>query len=223
MKPVGILGGTFNPIHLGHLRLAEELAEALAIDTVLVVPAGHPPHRHPPGISAQIRLAMVDLAIAGNPRLRSEDYEARKSTPCYMVETLEHLRASLGEQVPLVLFLGADAFQGLTTWHQWRRLFDLAHLAVAHRPGFHPAGWDDILARDLKQEWHARRTQTSADLSAAPAGRVWLQAITQLDISASHIRALVAGGKSIRYLVPDPVLDYIDRHQLYRQEEAWTT
>lgn len=218
MSPVGLLGGTFDPIHLGHLRLAEELAEALDLATVLVIPTGQPTHRQPPGVPAATRLAMAGLAIAGNPRLRLEDYEARKAGPCYMVETLEYLRGGLGTDVPLILFLGADAFQGLTTWHRWRRLFDLAHLAVAHRPGFDPTTWRHTLPPDLMPEWRMRRATDPAALRAAPAGRVWLHAITQLDISSSRIRALAKAGRSIRYLVPDPVLDYIDRHHLYRQE-----
>lgn len=220
MNAIGLLGGTFNPIHLGHLRLAEELAEGLDLATVLVIPAGRPPHRPAPDVHPETRLAMTGLAIAGNPRLRLEDYETRKTTPSYMVETLEHLRGRLGAATPLVLFLGADAFQGLTAWHEWRRLFDLAHLAVAHRPGFPPAAWEQGLAEELKQEWHGRRAADPAELHATPAGRIWLQAITQLDISASRIRQLVGRGRSIRYLVPDPVLDYIDRHRLYRQEPA---
>lgn len=220
MNAVGLLGGTFNPIHLGHLRLAEELAEGLDIATVLVIPAGNPPHRPPPGVSPEHRLAMARLAIAGNPRLRLEDYEARKSGPCYMVETLAHLRARLGGEAPLILFLGADAFQGLTAWHEWRRLFGLAHLAVAHRPGFSPSLLDDSLPTELKREWQARRSTAPAELHTAPAGRIWQQPITQLDISASRIRALAAEGKSIRYLVPDQVLDYIERQHLYRLEQT---
>lgn len=220
MNAVGLLGGTFNPIHLGHLRLAEELAEGLDIATVLVIPAGNPPHRPPPHVSPENRLAMARLAIAGNPRLRLEDYEARKTGPCYMVETLAHLRARLGGEVPLILFLGADAFQGLTAWHEWRRLFGLAHLAVAHRPGFSPALPDDGLPPELGREWQARRSGDPAELHAAPAGRIWQQPITQLDISASRIRALAAEGKSIRYLVPDQVLDYIERRHLYRLEQT---
>lgn len=220
MKPVGLLGGTFDPIHLGHLRLAEELAEALDIHQVRVIPAGLPPHRGVPRVPPQHRLAMAALAIAGNPRLTLDDYEARKPTPCYMVETLAHLRGEMGLDTPLALFLGADAFQGLTGWHQWPRLFDLAHLAIAQRPGVDTRAWHDTLPEALREQLATRLTTQPADLTVSPAGRIWLQAITQLDISASRIRQLHATGHSIRYLVPDTVLHYIEQHQLYRQEDT---
>lgn len=220
LKPVCLLGGTFDPVHLGHLRLAEELGEALGVDEVRLMPAGLPPHRHAPRASAHHRLAMVQLAIAGNPRLRADDHEVAHPGPSYMVDTLTHLRDELGGGTPLILFLGADAFQGLPTWHRWRELFRLAHLAVAHRPGFSPTRWEDTLAAELLTEWHSRRAEQPAALWASQAGHVWLHPITQMDISASRIRNLAGQAASIRYLVPDPVLDYIERHQLYRQEES---
>lgn len=217
-RPLGLLGGTFDPIHLGHLRLAEELGEALALAEVRVLPTGTPPHRGAPVASAAHRLAMVRLAIAGNPRLLLDEHEIHKTAPCYMVDTLAALRAEGDAARPLVLFLGADAFLGLTGWHDWRRLFELAHLAVAHRPGFAPATWEAAMPVALRAELEARRTDRAADLHSAPAGRIYRHEITQLDISASRIRALVGAGRSPRYLVADAVLDYIERHRLYRQE-----
>ncbi len=217
-RPIGILGGTFDPIHLGHLRLAEELGEALGLAEVRFLPTGTPPHRASPIASAADRLAMVRLAIAGNPRFVLDEHEIHQTTPCYMVHTLGALRAELGRERPLTLFLGADAFLGLTAWHEWTRLLDLAHLAVAHRPGFDPATWQAAMPEVLARELARRRSESCADLKAAPAGRIFLQAITQLDIAASRIRDLVARGHSVRYLVPDAVLDYIAHHHLYRKE-----
>lgn len=217
-RPIGLLGGTFDPIHLGHLRLAEELGEALNLDEVRLLPTGTPPHRAVPQASAAHRLAMVRLAIAGNPRFTVDEHEIHKTTPCYMVDTLGALRGELGRERPLTLFLGSDAFLGLTTWHDWRRLFALAHLAVAQRPGFDPAGWHSAMPAALARELAQRRSEASDGLHSAPAGRIYLHEITQLDIAARRIRALIAAGRSIRYLVPDAVLDYIERHRLYRPE-----
>lgn len=218
LQPIGLLGGTFDPIHLGHLRLAEELGEALGLDEVRLLPTGTPPHRTPPSASAADRLAMVRLAIAGNPRLRLDEHEIHKTAPCYMVDTLSELRAELGSERPLTLFLGADAFLGLATWHQWPRLFDLAHLAVAQRPGVTHAGWQAAMPEALARALAERRTETAGDLHSTPAGRIFVHAITQLDIAASRIRASIQAYSSVRYLVPDRVLDYIERHRLYRNE-----
>lgn len=217
-RPIGLLGGTFDPIHLGHLRLAEELGEALGLDEVRLLPTANPPHRAAPVAGPAHRLEMVRLAIAGNPRLKVDEHEIHKATPCYMVDTLTELRAELGSERSLVLFLGADAFLGLTTWHDWRRLFALAHLAVAQRPGFAPAGWQAAMPAALAGELAQRRSTTPADLHSTPAGCIYVHEITQLDIAASRIRGLVAAGRSVRYLAPDAVLDYIRRHDLYRQE-----
>lgn len=217
-RPIGLLGGTFDPIHLGHLRLAEELGEALNLEEVRLLPTGTPPHRAVPQASAAHRLAMVRLAIAGNPRFTVDEHEIHKTTPCYMVDTLSELRAALGNERPLTLFLGADAFLGLSTWHDWQRLFHLAHLAVAQRPGFDRADWQAAMPEALAQQLAQRESASPADLHSAPAGRIYLHEITQLDIAARRIRALIAAGRSIRYLVPDAVLDYIERHRLYRPE-----
>lgn len=214
--PIGLLGGTFDPIHHGHLRLAEELGEALNLAEVRFLPTGTPPHRGEPGASTQSRLDMVRLAIAGNPRFVLDEHEIHKGVPCYMVDTLGELRGELGERRPIVLFVGADAFLGLAGWHDWRRLFGLAHIAVAHRPGFTPATWEDAMPHALASELQQRRSEAAADLHSAPAGRIYLHQITQLDISASRIRALIRAGHSARYLAAEAVLAYIDRQQLYR-------
>lgn len=213
MKAFGLLGGTFDPIHHGHLRLAEEMAEALGLDEVRLLPTGTPPHRGAPAASATHRLAMVQRAITGNPRFRLDAHEIHKTVPCYMVDTLGELRAELGHDVPIVLFLGADAFAGLDRWHDWRRLFSLCHIAVAERPGYDQAS---RLPPELDAEHSQRRTARAQDLRTVPCGHIYCQAITQLDISATGIRARIANHRSVRYLVPDAVLDYLQHHRLYQ-------
>jgi len=213
--PVGILGGTFDPIHYGHLRMAEELAEALDIDQVRFIPAGSPPHRGQPRAESGHRLEMARRAVAGNPRFVLDDREISKDGPSYSVDTLAELRAELPAGTPLVLFMGSDAFLGLAAWHEWRRLFDLAHIAVAHRPGFSPARWEDVLPDALRQQLTKRRCEQAGELMEASSGRVFLHAITQLDISASQIRDRCLRGKSLRYLLPDSLIDYINENHLY--------
>jgi len=212
---VGLLGGTFDPIHYGHLRLAEELAEVLNIGQVRFIPAGHPPHRGQPRAAAVHRLEMARRAVAGNPRFLLDAREITKTGPCYSVDTLTALRAELPPATSLVLFVGGDAFLGLTTWHGWRQLFDLAHIAVAHRPGYSLASWEDALPYPFLTLLSTRRCEHPAEIAEKPAGRVFLHTITQLDISASQIRDRALRGKSLRYLLPDSVIDYINENHLY--------
>jgi nicotinate-nucleotide adenylyltransferase len=213
--PVGILGGTFDPIHFGHLRLAEELAEALDIEQVRLIPAGQPPHRGQPRASAVQRLDMARLAVAGNPRFLLDAREVEKSAPSYSVDTLTALRAELPADTPLVLFVGGDAFLGLNNWHEWRSIFELAHIAVAHRPGYSLATWEDALSDPLRTQLSRRRCEQAAELAEKPSGRILLHTITQLDISASQIRHHALRGRSLRYLLPDSVIDYIHENRLY--------
>lgn len=212
--PLGILGGTFDPIHYAHLRLADEARERLLLDAVTLIPAGHPPHRHPPQVAGAQRLAMVQRAIVGNAGLRVDAAEIEADGPSYTVLTLERLRARHGPQRSLVLLLGADAFLGLTTWHRWQDLLALAHIAVATRPSH--ALETERMAPLLAREYTARQTRLATDLAATPAGRIIPFGITPLDISATAIRAALSTGHSARYLLPDSVLDYISRHRLYQ-------
>ena len=216
--PLGLLGGTFDPIHLGHLRLAEEAREALGLGTVLFIPAGDPPHRATPRSPAAERLALVRLATTGNPAFAVDDGEVRAGGKSYTVLTLERLRAAHGAQRPLVLILGADAFAGLTGWHRWRDILDLAHLALANRPGHAPHGrhWPATLSAELDAVCADRISHDPADLRRTPAGRIVPFDMTPLAISASLVRDLLHHGHSARYLLPDPVLDYIGLHHLYR-------
>lgn len=212
-RPIGLLGGTFDPVHLGHLRLAEEARESLDLERVVWLPAGQPPHRGRPREPGAHRLAMARLAVAGNGGFAVDDAEIRSAAPSYTAVSLERLRAQFGSERPLVLLMGADAFLGLPAWHRWRDLFGLAHVAVASRPGYAiDAG---TLPGALAEEFAARRRPDPAGLGAAAAGAIVEFAITPLAISASDIRDRVASGRSVRYLIPDSVLDYIGRHSLY--------
>jgi len=212
-EPLGIFGGTFDPVHYGHLRLAEEACAALGLPRVLWVPAGQPPHRRAPLASSAHRLQMVRLAIAGNPRFALDAAETQSEAPSYTVDTLLRLRQEQGPLRPLILLLGADAVAGLPKWHRWQELFDLVHLAVATRPQ-HSLSPDD-LPPPLAVHWRARLQQDARALAGASAGRIMSFDITALDITATHIRQALMVGRSPRYLLPDPVLDYIDRNHLY--------
>jgi len=213
-EPLGLFGGTFDPVHYGHLRLAEEAIAHLALGGVRWIPAGQPPHRGAPQVTAGQRLDMVRRATAGNPRFSVDASEVEASEPSYTVHTLERLRRELGDRQPLVLLVGADAFAGLATWHRWRDIFALAHVAVSHRPGF-PVETAS-LPHGLAAEFNARRLADASALRTGPHGGIVTFAMTQLAISATQIRKLLANELSARYLLPDDVLDYIQTHSLYR-------
>lgn len=213
-EPLGLFGGTFDPIHYGHLRLAEEAISQLGLGGVRWIPAGQPAHRGVPQVTARQRLEMVRRSTAENPQFFVDAAEVEAAAPSYTVPTLERLRRELGPDQPLVLLVGADAFAGLPTWHRWRDLFDLAHIAVSHRPGF-PVEVTS-LPPELAAEFNARRLAGADGLKAAPAGGIVTFAMTQLAISATQIRKLLANGLSARYLLPDCVLDYIQIHSLYK-------
>jgi nicotinate-nucleotide adenylyltransferase len=203
MKPIGIFGGAFDPIHFGHLRTAFELTQALELAELRFVPAGNPPHRDVPLADAALRLEMVRAAIAGQPGFTVDDREVRRGGPSYTFTTLAELRAE-APQRPVCLLVGMDAFLGLDRWHRWREIMSLAHVAVAHRPGWRaPTGGTlgDLLAE--------RGTGRVADLHESPAGRIFVHPVTQLEISSTDLRNIIVSGRDPRYLVPDAVRDII--------------
>ncbi len=206
---IGILGGTFDPIHHGHLRCAQELLQDLPLDEVRLVPCRIPPHRDTPHASVEQRLRMLKAALYGAPALLVDDRELLREGPSYTVDTLHSLRAELGA-TSLCLIVGMDAFNGLDGWHRWQELIGLAHIVVAHRPGWIPPQTGAV-AELLNR--HA--AQSSTELRAKPAGRILPWSITALDISASAIRAQVAAGKSPRFLVPEAVARIIAAEGLY--------
>ena len=197
-QPVALLGGTFDPVHNAHLRVAWEAAEVLDAE-VRIVPAGLPPHRDPPVASAAERAALLRAALEGQGRLALDTRELRRDGPSWTVDTLLDLRAEAGPSRPLVLLLGADAFAALPSWHRWRELFELAHLGVLSRPGHAPGE----LPTELRTKVASRRCSDPAQLHASPAGRVLPIPVTPLEISGTQVRALLAAGREPRWLVPD--------------------
>jgi nicotinate-nucleotide adenylyltransferase len=214
--PIGVLGGTFDPIHNGHLRLAQEALEQCGMSSVRFIPSGTPPHRDAPHANAQHRLAMTRLALQGNPQLLLDEREIHRTDPCYSVDTLTSLRSELGMQQPLCLLLGGDAFLQLHTWHEWKKLFALAHLVVMQRAGAPPLGNAMSKANTaLQAEYQARLAPAPRALHETPAGSILAIDMPALEISATGIRERRLANKSIRYLLPDTVAHYILTHKLY--------
>ncbi|MDO9054544.1 MAG: nicotinate-nucleotide adenylyltransferase, partial [Gallionella sp.] len=201
MKPVGILGGTFDPIHYGHLRLAEEMRELAGLQQIRFIPTGNPPHRDAPQVSALHRSAMVKLAIADHPDFVLDEREVRRAAKSFTVDTLRELRTELGETQPLCLLMGGDAFLQLHTWHQWEKLLDLAHIVVGYRPGFTLEERIHSAMPELRKHYQQRLCNVDF-LSQHPAGGIAELAIPKLEISATLIRNRVAENRTIRYLLP---------------------
>lgn len=210
--PIGILGGTFDPIHNGHLRLAVEALEQCGLSEVHFIPSGTPPHREPPHASATDRLHMVQLAVHNNPAFLADQRETYRSDACYTVDTLTELRSELGSQQPLCLLLGSDAFLQLHTWRRWKDLFALAHIVVMQRPG-QPVGNTMVKAEpELLREYTFRLAPSPKALHESPAGHILVLNIPALEISATDIRQRCVDGKNIHYLLPDAVAHFIQNH-----------
>jgi nicotinate-nucleotide adenylyltransferase len=212
VQPIGILGGTFDPVHYGHLRPAREVQRALELEQVRFIPAAHPPHRATPVASAAQRLHMVELALADYPGFVVDDRELTRDGPSYSVPTLESLRAEYGNR-PLCLLIGADAFDDLQTWHQWERLPELAHLIVMQRPG-----WSVPPARSELPEWaRSRLCRDGESLARQGGGCLVFQHVTPQAISATDIRNAIARGEAVQDRLPPAVWEYIRAHGLYRE------
>jgi nicotinate-nucleotide adenylyltransferase len=213
-QALGLLGGTFDPVHFGHLRLATELAEAFRLDQVLFIPAGLPYHR---GRSAHAtneqRLTMLKLATARDARFGVDDRELRRPGNTYTYDTLAEVRKERGPDTSLVFLTGTDTFAQIDTWHRWQELFDLAHFGVAIRAD--DEAWNSKGPGAFPKEAWPRITLNLREMLSAPAGRVMTFKMTPLAISSTAIRDLAGAGSSIRYLTPDPVVEYIRTHRLY--------
>jgi nicotinate-nucleotide adenylyltransferase len=209
MRPIGIFGGTFDPIHYGHLRPALDVLEALDFAEIRFIPSGRPPHRGQPVASPDLRLEMVKAAVAPEPRFIVDEREVKSEDRSYSVTTLESLRREMPE-TPLALIVGMDAFLGLASWRRWRELLDLAHMVVAHRPGWHLQA-----EGELSSLVAARQVHDPARLADRAAGRIYLQSVTQLEISSTAIRAHIAAGGDIHYLLPEEVRTLIMDNACY--------
>ena len=210
---VGILGGTFDPVHFGHLRMAQELLHALNLSEVRFIPSASPPHRDTPNTAASHRAAMVRLAIEDNPQFSLDERELKRDGFSYTMDTLVSMREELGDNVSLCLLMGSDAFLGLPSWHRWDELLTLSHIVVAHRPHITPS--PAHMASPLKAQWEQSATTRIRDLTEKNAGHIYMQRITPLDISATQIRQDLNQHTNPRYLMPDAVIDYIHTHQLF--------
>jgi nicotinate-nucleotide adenylyltransferase len=190
--------------------MAVEVLQDLVLQEVRLIPNARPPHRDTPGISAARRLALVRAAISGEPGLCVDDRELHRDAPSYTVDTLKSLRAELGGQ-PLCLIVGMDSFKGFPEWHRWQELFQLSHIVVLERPGYAPQ-LEPALADEVKKRAVARPEQ----LTDSAAGSIFFKSVSQLNISSTAIRQMIRAGKSIRYIVPDPVIEIIQQEHLYQ-------
>ncbi len=211
-RPVGILGGTFDPVHHGHLRLALEVYQFCDLAELRLMPLHTPPHRQTPLTSPEHRLQMLRLAVEQVQGLTVDDRELQRADVSFTVDTLRSLREEVGQQ-PLCLIMGMDAFQTLNTWHQWTSLLDYAHIIVARRPGV-----KTIIENTEVSDIYTRNITTElTDCHKRKAGFVFDLAITELDISSTHIRELISAKQDVHYLLPDNVISYIEQEDLYHR------
>jgi nicotinate-nucleotide adenylyltransferase len=210
-EAIGILGGTFDPIHFGHLRSALEVCEQLNLAHVRLIPSARPPHRNQPHATPQQRLMMLHLAMKNADRFIVDDRELQRDGISYSVDTLISLRQDFPDN-PLFLLLGTDAFLGIQTWHKWQDLLELAHIVVIRRP-------DETLAMQMELNTWYQQHLAMADDAKSLAGKIWPVTVTQLAISATAIRATVLEGKSPQFLLPDAVIQLISQLGLYRSND----
>lgn len=214
MRSIGLLGGTFNPIHFGHLRLAEEISEHLALDEMRLIPASVPPHKVAPQVSAEHRANMVNLAIQNNQKFVLEDCELQREGASYTIDTLIDLRKKLGKEISLYLVMGSDAFAYFDTWYRWQEILNYCHIVLVQRPNHENTV--EIFSNSIKHFYNARYKENLQDLQKCSGGFITTQTITPLAISSTDIRERLNNKKSVRYLLPQTVLEYIEKHQLYR-------
>lgn len=216
---VAVFGGTFDPVHFGHLRSAVEVRRALDVQTVRLIPSYLPPHRGVPGSTAEHRLQMLRLATRGVDNIEVDDREIRREGKSFMIDTLRSIRDEIGDELPLTLVLGFDAFRLLDSWHQWQSLTDVAHIAVLQRPG-EPVGEhadfpDENLSTELANFFGKRFVDRPLCLHSKPGGLMCVLQLIQLDISSTRIREIIGRGESLDYLTPTEVISYIREHRLY--------
>ena len=209
---IGVMGGTFDPIHYGHLRMAQEISDSLDLSTVHFIPSATPPHKSNIAVSAVHRAEMVRLAIADNPKFKLDTRELERQGASYSIDTLESLRQELGNEASICMLLGSDAFLKLNTWHRWNELLNICHIILVQRPH---TDIQEALPAELQTLLDNHYSEHIEDLNLAPSGHINMQHITALDISATAIREDIKHGRSLRYLMPESVISYIEAHQLY--------
>jgi len=205
---IGILGGTFDPIHFGHLRPALEIFEQLGLDELRFIPSAKPPHRWQPEASESHRLAMVKLAVKGVNGFIVDDREYHRDGASYTVDTLASIRDEIGESEPLCMLIGMDAFEHFTTWHEWQGILNLAHLVISSRPGTSMVETADWMK--------GRVTESIKDLQKTSAGKLYFADVSQYDLSATFLRKKILAGKSSQYATPVKVSEYIIQNKLYK-------
>ncbi len=214
MKKIGILGGTFNPIHFGHLHIAEEIAKNCSLDEVRFIPSANPPHKAAPQVSAEHRAHMVNLAIHNHPTFTLDDCELKREGASYTVDTLTVLRKNLGAQVGLFLIMGSDAFAYFDTWHRWQEILDYCHIVLIERPN-HENTLENF-SETIKNFYLSHHKNNLQDFQIVPNGFITTQTITPLAISSTDIRERLKNNKSVRDLLPQQVFAYIQENRLYR-------
>jgi nicotinate-nucleotide adenylyltransferase len=211
LAPLGVFGGTFNPVHYGHLRSALELVERLQLAQLRLLPSAVPPLRELPSCTAEHRAAMVELAVAGEPRLVCDVRELRRSGKSYTIDSLTELREELGAQRSVCMIMGCDAVLDINAWYRWQDLLELAHIVVIARPG-----WALPERGEVAQWLQQHRLADASELCQRAAGGILIEELRPQAISSTEIRAMLAAGQSARYLMPQSVLDYIQTHNLYQ-------
>jgi len=208
---VALFGGTFDPVHNGHLRIASELAELLSVNELRLMPCRLPPHRDEPKVSADQRRKMLELGIgANNSVLSVEDIELHRPAPSYSIDTVALIREQLGSLTPLFLCVGMDALATINTWRDWEKLLSFCHIAVSSRPGF------SAPKKGPLYEWIAQHECDNLnEIKQCPSGYIYFCDLTMLAISSTTIRDKIKQGSSIRYMAPEPVVNYIQQHRLY--------
>ena len=212
---VGIFGGTFDPIHYGHLRIAEEIVETVGLQKMYFVPAGMPRLRHSPVASPQHRVEIVRLAIQKNSDFVLDEREIHRDGVSYSIDSVREFKQEFGEEVGLCLVLGVDAFIKLSEWNNWKELFNLCHFIISTRPGYILTSINELLPKELREECSQRWVSNTESLRKDTSGLIFIASTTMLDISATSIRADIAVGRSVRYLVPDIAVNYISANKLY--------
>ena len=212
---IGIYGGTFDPLHYGHLRIAEELVESVGFSKLYFIPSGSPRLRQTPGASKYHRVAMLRAAIQDNAKFTLDEREIHRPGESRSVLTLRELRYEFAENAVLCFLMGMDVFVKLPDWYCWRELFKLCHIVIVDRPGCISPKNKNALPEELNREVMQRQATRASELKKTCSGRVLIVPTTMLDISATLIRDNIAKQKSIRYLLPDTVLEYIETNHLY--------